>query len=78
MVHACASRPANVTCSVSVTGNAASESSCIYYTLYYYICYKYYIFVTRVCTQTQAAHTVHSRSVSVCGAHGVKKICQAT
>lgn len=29
MVHACSSCPADVTCSVSVTGNAASESLCL-------------------------------------------------
>lgn len=30
MVPACISCPADVTCSVSVTGNAVSESSCLY------------------------------------------------
>lgn len=77
MVHACASRPANVTCSVSVTGNAASESSCIYYTLYYYMLQILYICNTCVYPDTGCTQ-LHSRSVSVCGAHGVKKICQAT
>lgn len=58
VVHACTSCPADVTCSVPVTGNAASDSFCLY------------IFVTQVHTQTRPAHTVWSRSVGVCEARG--------